>query len=356
MRREIKLLNRTGGFGYPMVVAVFTVTRGKLLFLTLLAHLWLVCGAAAQQVSAPVPQPGTVIGTVTDVRDDVVPEAAVTLESADARDPRTATANDNGFFTFADVEAGVPYLIRVKAAGFTDWTSPTFTLTPGQYLDLSGVKLQIAVVVTTVVAVLPPEEVATQQVHEEEKQRALGFIPAFYAVYDPHPAPLTRKLKFELAFRTTFDPITFLGAGFIAGVDQAANTPHYQQGLAGYGQRFGANYANGLTDILIGGAILPSLLHQDPRYYVQGTGTTRSRMLHAILNPLMCRADNGHWQPNVSSMGGYLASGALANTYYPERDRGAGLVVRTAGVDVGANIANSIIQEFIVHRAGEKSH
>jgi hypothetical protein len=118
MRGEIKLLIGPEDLGHSMVVAVFTVMRGKLLFRTLLAHLWLVCGAAAQQVSAPVPQPGAVIGTVTDVRDDAVPAAAVTLESADARDPRTVTANDNGFFTFADVEAGVPYLIRVKAAGF----------------------------------------------------------------------------------------------------------------------------------------------------------------------------------------------------------------------------------------------
>jgi hypothetical protein len=330
--------------------------RATALFRTLLVHLSLVCGAAAQQVSAPVPQPGTVIGTVTDVRDDAVPGAAVTLESVDAGDPRTLTANDNGFFTFANVEARIPYRIRVKAAGFADWTSPTFTLTPGQYLELSGVKLQIAVVVTTVVAVPPPEEVATQQVHEEEKQRALGFIPAFYAVYDPHPEPLTTKLKFQLAFRTTFDPITFLGSAFIAGVDQAGDTPHYQQGLAGYGQRFGANYANGLSDILIGGAILPSLLRQDPRYYVQGTGTTRSRVMHAILNPFVCKGDDGHWQANVSSMGGYLGSGALANTYYPERDRGAGLALGVTGVDVGANIANSIIQEFIVHRAGGKSH
>jgi hypothetical protein len=73
-------------------------------------------------------------------------------------------------------------------------------------------------------------------------------------------------------------------------------------------------------------------------------------MWHAIRNPFVCKGDNGQWQPNYSSLGGYLASGAIANTYYPTSNRGPGLVFRTAGVDMGADIANAIIQEFIVHR------
>jgi hypothetical protein len=56
----------------------------------------------------------------------------------------------------------------------------------------------------------------------------------------------------------------------------------FQQGAKGYGQRFGAVAADGITDITIGGAILPSLLHQDPRYFYQGTGTTKSHLFHAI--------------------------------------------------------------------------
>jgi hypothetical protein len=112
----------------------------------------------------------------------------------------------------------------------------------------------------------------------------------------------------------------------------------------------GANYANGATDIFIGGAILPTVLHQDPRYYYQGTGSRRSRMWHAIRNPFVCKGDNGQWQPNYSSMGGYLASGAIANTYYPPRNRGPGLVLSTTAIDIGGNMASSLLQEFFVHR------
>jgi hypothetical protein len=101
---------------------------------------------------------------------------------------------------------------------------------------------------------------------------------------------------------------------------------------------------------MIGGAVLPSILHQDPRYFYQGTGTNRSRTWHALRNPFICKGDNGRWQPNYSSLGGYLASGAISETYYPEKDRGPGLVFGTFGIDVAANMANGIIQEFILRR------
>ena len=136
----------------------------------------------------------------------------------------------------------------------------------------------------------------------------------------------------------------------MAGIDQAANFHDYQLGAKGYGQRFGAVYANGLTDIMIGGAILPSILHQDPRYFYQGTGTTKSRMLHALSTPLICKGDNGRWQPNYSSLGGYLASGAISNAYYPSSNRGPGLVFSTVFVDVAANMGNALLQEFVMRK------
>jgi Carboxypeptidase regulatory-like domain len=314
--------------------------------------------APAQHVSAPEPQPlsapepqtGAIVGTVTDVQGDIVPDATVVLEGPTPGDQRTVAANDNGFFALNDIKPGITYHIAVSAKGFANWTSPALTITPGQYMNLPNVVLQIAVAVTTVTAVLSQEQLATQQIEIEEKQRVLGFIPNFYVTYEHDPAPLPTKLKFKLALHTSLDPVTFLGSAFIAATDQAGDTPDYQQGLKGYGQRFGANYANGLTDIMIGGAVLPSLLHQDPRYFYRGTGTTKSRVIHALSSPFWCRGDNGRWQPNYSSLGGYLASGAIAETYYPESNRGPGLVFGTFGIDVAANMANSIIQEFVLRK------
>ena len=112
-------------------------------------------------------------------------------------------------------------------------------------------------------------------------------------------------------------PLPSSASASLAGIDQAADTPNYVQGAKGYGERLGATYTDGFTDILIGGAVLPSLLHQDPRYFYQGTGTKKSRILHALSSPFICKGDNGRWQPNYSSVGGDLASGAISNAYYP---------------------------------------
>jgi Carboxypeptidase regulatory-like domain len=322
-------------------------TRHCLCFLIL--SMSIVSAAAAQPISAPEPQTGTIIGTVTDANDATVPSATVALEGSSLADPKRVKTSNDGFFKFDHLNPAIPYHVTVSASGFADWISPEVILKPGQYMDLTGIRLRIAVAETTVSAV-SPEELATEQVKAEEKQRVLGFIPNFYVVYDHDAVPLTPKLKFRLALKTSTDSVTFLGSAFVASVDQAANTPNYGQGAKGFGQRLGANYANGLTDIMIGGAILPSILHQDPRYFYQGTGTKKSRALHALSTPFICKGDNGLWQPNYSGLGGYVASGAISNAYYPASNRGAGQVASTTFIDIAADMANGFIQEFVLRK------
>jgi Carboxypeptidase regulatory-like domain len=316
----------------------------------LLLSLSLTSAAVAQLVSAPEPQTGVIAGTVVDVDGGIIPGAAIALTGPSVADTQNVVTGDNGFFRLEHLRAAVPYHLTISASGFGDWNSPELILKPGQFIDLTGTQLRVAVAVTSVTAVVPTQEIAEEQLNEELKQRVFGFIPNFYVTYDHNAAPLTPKQKYKLATRVMIDPVTFIGAAFLAGVDQAADNPDYVQGAKGFGQRMGANYLNGLTDIMIGGAVLPSILHQDPRYFYQGTGTRKSRTFHALSNPFICKGDNGRYQPNYSSLGGYLAAGALANTYYPDSNRGVGLVFSTAGVDVLANMANSVIQEFILRK------
>lgn len=315
----------------------------------------LICIAAGSAAAdtgpaAPQPQPGHIRGTVTDSDGTVVPGATIVLEGSTQQDTRSVVANDNGVFEFDNVEAGVPYHVTVSAQGFASWKSDTLVLTPGHISLLSDIKLKMQDETASVIVTASQAELATAQVKLAEQQRVFGFIPNFYTVYDHNAVPLTAKLKFELALKVSVDPVTFAGTSFLAAVHQASDYPHYVQGMKGYGQRFGALYTNDFTDIMIGGAILPSVLHQDPRYFYQGTGTTKSRLLHALSNPLICKGDNGRWQPNVSSLGGYLASGAIANAYYPQSNRGAGLVFNTFAVDFSANIANAVLQEFVLRK------
>lgn len=301
-----------------------------------------------QDSDTPELKTGSIVGTVTDVNGDVVPTATVLLEGADAKDHRSVAANDNGYFEFHDVKPGIPYHVEISADGFSEWSSPTVTLEPGQFKILVDIQLKVQPANTTIRVTQTSEEVATEEVKVEEKQRVLGFIPNFYVVYDPDPVPLTTKLKFRLALKVSTDPITTLGIAFLSGTQQAGDTPDYGQGAAGFGKRFGANAADGLSDIMIGGAILPSLLHQDPRYFYQGTGTKKSRIQHAMAHPFVCKGDNGKWQPNYSSLGGDLASSAISNVYYPRSNRGAGLVFTNFAISTAERVATSLAQEFVI--------
>jgi Carboxypeptidase regulatory-like domain len=302
-----------------------------------------------QQISAPEPQSGTITGTVEGVDGGIIPGATVRIDGPAPSDHRTVTANQSGFFTLNDLRSAASLKITVSANGFADWTSPAIILTPGQFMDMTEIHLSLADVATTVDAIMP-EQLALQQVKAEEKQRILGVIPNFYVNYDKNPMPLTTKMKYQLALKAATDPVTIAGTAVLAGIYQAADTPSYVQGLKGYGQRFGATYTDGFTDIMIGGAILPSLLHQDPRYFYQGMGTKTSRAFHAISAPFVAKGDNGQWQFNYSSIGGDLASGALSNLYYPPSNRGASLVFTGALITTGGRIANALAQEFLLHK------
>src|SRR3979490_1241742 len=143
-----------------------------------------------------------------------IPGATVVLEGPALKDPRTVVSNDRGFFEFNEVEPGTTYHVTIRAEGFANWTFPSVILTPGQYAILKGSKLRIAEALTTITVNSPaasPEEIAAEQVKVAEHQRVFGIIPNFYVVYDHNAAPLTTKLKFQLATKVVFDPVTIIG-------------------------------------------------------------------------------------------------------------------------------------------------
>jgi hypothetical protein len=290
----------------------------------------------------------TIFGTVLDSSEALVPGAHVTLSTVGGEQRATTIADSAAEFTFNDLPAGA-YHVTVVAPGLVTFVSKDIVVDAAQRQEIpqillaAGASIDVEVIATR-------KELAQDQVRIEEKQRAFGFFPNFYVVYDPYFVPLTAGMKFKLAFKSVTDPVTFGAAVFIAGIDQAADTPSYVQGAKGFGQRVGAAYANGATDILLGGAILPSLLHQDPRYFYQGTGDKKSRALHAISSPFIAKGDNGRAQFNYSSIGGDLGAAALSNVYYPNRDRGAGLVFSNALITTGGRIANALAQEFILRK------
>jgi len=316
---------------------------------TLFLYICAATATVAQQIPTSEPQPGTIIGTVLDSTGAAVPQARVVLKGRNEGDVRWFVTQQTGFFRFDTVKAGIPYRITVSAKGFADWNSNDITLAPGQYFMASAIELKVATAQVTV-TVVPSEQIAVEQLKAQKQQRIVGVIPNFYVVYEHNAAPLTPKMKFDLAFRFLVDPVTFAGFGLNAGFYQLGGYPSYDQNLKGFGQRLGATFVGGYTNILVGDAILPSLLHQDPRYFYQGTGTTSSRLKHALSSPFIGRGDNGQPQINFSSLGGDLASSALAETYHPGSNRGPGLVFGNFAIGTGERIVSAVLQEFVLRK------
>jgi hypothetical protein len=307
-------------------------------------------GQTPQQTLVPSPASGSIKGTIVDQSAAVVAGAHVKLTREDQSQNQEVLSGDDGQFAFANVPPGA-FQLTTTAAGFAMQTS-SGTLLPGEILTVPQIALAVASNITDVQVSLSRIEVAQEQVKDEERQRVFGFIPNFYVTYDPHPLPLTSKQKFELAWRTTVDPVTFAIVGGIAGIQQAENAFNgYGQGAQGYGKRFGSTYANLVAGTFIGSAILPSLLKQDPRYFYKGTGGVQSRSLYAIANAVICKGDNGHWQPNYSNILGSLAAGAISNLYYPAQNRnGAALTFENTAIGIGATAAANLVEEFLMRK------
>src|SRR5262249_16683945 len=157
--------------------------------------------------------------------------------------------------------------------------------------------------------------------------------------------------KFELAWKSTVNPVTFGITGVIAGIEQAQNEfGGYGQGADGYAKRYGAAYADGAIGTMIGGFILPSLFKQNPPYFYPGNGSRKSRLMYALANAVICKGDNGHWQANYSGMLGTVAAAGISNAYYPAKDRGADLVFQNALIGIGATAAANVLQEFLIRK------
>jgi hypothetical protein len=302
-----------------------------------------------QQLSVPQAS-GSISGTVVDPSGAAVAGARVELTREDHDTKEVAISGDDGQFYFDGAAPG-PFRLAVTAEGFAA-QALSGTLHDGENYLAPQIALTLAAKKTEMSVMVPRVEIAEEQIKEEEKQRVLGFIPNFYVSYLPNAAPLTSKQKFELAWRSTLDPVTFLLTGAIAGAQQANNTfSGYGQGAQGYGKRYGADYADAVTDTFIGSAILPSLLKQDPRYFYKGTGTARSRILYAIANSVICKGDNGRWQANYSNILGSFAAGGISNLYYPPKDReGAALTFENAAIGIGASAAANLLQEFVIRK------
>ena len=287
---------------------------------------------------------------VEDVDGALIPGAQVLLEASGER--QQMLSGSDGRFVFSAVPAG-QFTITAKEQGMLDATCAG-TASPQQEVELDPVKLKAGV--SMQVDAITQEEMAEIQVKAAEKQRIGGIIPNYYVVYDRNPVPLTKKLKFELGWRSLVDPVNVAFVGAVAGAQQASGAlGGYGSGPGGYGKRFGAGMADSTVGALLGGAVLPVVFRQDPRYFYRGTGSVSSRTWYALKTTVVAKGDNGRWQPAYANVIGSFGAGAVSNLYYPAGDRrGAMLTAENGLVGLAFDGFANVMQEFVLRKMTPK--
>jgi hypothetical protein len=152
------------------------------------------------------------------------------------------------------------------------------------------------------------------------KDRLFYALPNFLTLENVGQVPpLTTGQKFKVVFRGSFDYIQIPWYGFLSGISQAENSePGYGQGAEGYAKRFGSAFADGTIENFMVGAVFPSMLRQDPRYFQLGKGSFTHRTFYAISRSFVTRTDSGREQFNYSEiLGGMLSAAISTNTYHP---------------------------------------
>jgi hypothetical protein len=169
----------------------------------------------------------------------------------------------------------------------------------------------------------------------------------------PHYIPgaklcvLTFHDKVSLALHDTFDPITFLGIAYNAGIGQAQDVdPSYGQGAIGYAKRFGAGFAGQGTSEFFKVILYPTLFSQDPRYYRLARGTTKDRFLHALEHSVVAYNVDGAPMFNFTEWLGTTSAVALSNTYHPDNGRGVGPAAQRVSYDVAIDAGFDVLREF----------
>jgi len=285
--------------------------------------------------------------TVRDIHGTPIPSLGIELVGQNNGVNRLVMTDTEGTALFAELASGT-YQIRTNAAGLMPSVSADVVLGAGELRELSMIAMETPATTTTVKVSATLNEVAQEQVAEQEKQRVLGILPNYYVSYIWNAVPMTPKLKFDLALRAATDPATFLVAAAVAGVEQAHNTfPGYGQEPGGYAKRYASTYGDTLIGAMIGHAILPSLLHQDPRYFYRGSGSIRSRVFYALAASVICRGDNGRLEPNYSGVLGSFAAAGISNLYRAPGDRSAALTFQNGSIVVGSRAVINLMREFL---------
>ena len=182
----------------------------------------------------------------------------------------------------------------------------------------------------------------------QQTKRILFIIPNFRSVsVDATLPPLSPGDKFKLMLQDSFDYSSFIYVGILAGVAQAQNSyPAFHQGAAGYGRYYWHSFADNVGGNLMTEAIVPTLTHEDPRYYTLGRGGFLHRTTYSISRLLVTRTDSNGRSPNISEIVGNGAAAGIGNLYYPSQDRTWTKTGQRWLTQIGLDGGSNLIKEY----------
>jgi hypothetical protein len=184
--------------------------------------------------------------------------------------------------------------------------------------------------------------------NKAQPKRILGVMPNYRAVspgqIPPEPTP---REAFKIASQNSFDYSAFLFGGLTTLIAEGSNR-HRQFGKGPDG--FGRYYWRGFLDRTDGNYLvlfaLPTMFHEDERYYTKGEGSFGKRVIYAASRVLITPDYHGHETFNASEVFGRGISQAISTTYYPSADRTAGRVAVKFAWALGRDGFTNIFREF----------
>ena len=193
-----------------------------------------------------------------------------------------------------------------------------------------------------------PNNSGQKQINGTSNDRLFFVLPNFLTLETAQASPLSPHEKFKVVTHSSFDYVEYPWYALLAGISQAENSePGYGQGSAGYAKRYGAAFADGTIESFMTGAILPSLLRQDPRYFQLGQGSFLHRAGYSVSRLVVTRTDSGQAQFNFSeTLGSALAAGISTYSYHPTLDRNLPNTANVWATQVGYDALTIVAKEF----------